>query len=301
MNDDELLGALGDALEPPDRPVPADGLAAVRAHAAAAAAAAGSGAASGPPAEPVGASRRSLLIGSIAAAVGAAAGVAATVAASSPGDDEVAGPPTRPVEFTSVPPGTSVAGRSIDHTWGMELLLDVDGFDTTKLEHMSFSGDTDSHNHGKKAIMLEAGGVKIIYKPHSLANDIFFSKLFEELSPKLTYDLRTMRSDDMGDYGWQEFACAVKPGTEDEKKKYYCRYGEIMAIAYSLAMGDLHKENIISCGEYPVIIDTETMISNSSYTLSQVKADRYSAAMTRAMKDTVLDTMLLPMNLHIIF
>ena len=63
---------------------------------------------------------------------------------------------------------------------------------------MSFSGDTDSHNHGKKAIMLEAGGVKIIYKPHSLANDIFFSKLFEELSPKLTYDLRTMRSDDMG-------------------------------------------------------------------------------------------------------
>ena len=183
-----------------------------------------------------------------------------------------------------------------------ELLLDGYGFDTKKLEHMSFSGDTDSHNHGKKAIMLEAGGVKIIYKPHSLANDIFFSKLFEELSPKLTYDLRTMRSDDMGDYGWQEFACAVKPGTEDEKKKYYCRYGEIMAIAYSLAMGDLHKENIISCGEYPVIIDTETMISNSSYTLSQVKADRYSAAMTRAMKDTVLDTMLLPMNLsHNIF
>ena len=39
VNDDELLGALGDALQPPDRPVPAAGLAAVRAQAAAAAAA----------------------------------------------------------------------------------------------------------------------------------------------------------------------------------------------------------------------------------------------------------------------
>jgi hypothetical protein len=156
VNDDELLGALGDALEPPDRPVPADGLAAVRAHAAAAAAAAGSGAASGPPAEPVGASRRSLLIGSIAAAVGAAAGVAATVAATSSGDDEVAGPPTRPVEFTSVPTGTTVAGRSIDHTWGMELLLDVDGLPTDHDYTVAY---------GTEAGRVPAGGFRSVAVP----------------------------------------------------------------------------------------------------------------------------------------
>lgn len=124
MNDDELLGALGDALEPPDRPVPADGLAAVRAQAAAAAADAPD--APGAP----GASRRTLLVGSIAAAVGAAVGVAGTIVAAS-GDDadqaQPAGPPTRPVEFTRVPDGTTVDGRTIDHTWGMELLLDVSG------------------------------------------------------------------------------------------------------------------------------------------------------------------------------
>lgn len=117
MNDDELLDALGDALDPPDRPVPAEGLASVRAQAAAT-----------PPAAASGASRRTVLIGSIAAAVGAAAGIAGTVVATSDdGGDEVAAPPTRPVEFGSVPAGTTVAGRTIDHTWGMELLLDVEG------------------------------------------------------------------------------------------------------------------------------------------------------------------------------
>ncbi len=178
-----------------------------------------------------------------------------------------------------------------------QLLLDVFGFDTEKLDYMSFSGDSDSHNHGKKAIMLEAGGVKIIYKPHSLANDVFFSKLFDKLSSELSFDFKAMKSENMGGYGWQEFAYARKPETEPEKRAYYYRYGEIMAVAYSLAMGDLHKENIIPCGEYPVIIDTETMISNSSYSLSAVKEDRYSTLMSRAMKTTVLDTMLLPMNL----
>ncbi len=123
MNDDELLGALGDALAPPDRPVPADGLAAVRAQASAASAgppAVGSGRGGGP-------SRRTVLVGSIAAAVGAAAGIAGTVAATAGDRDEDAGPPTRPVAFDAVPTGATVTGRTIDHTWGMELLLDVEG------------------------------------------------------------------------------------------------------------------------------------------------------------------------------
>jgi hypothetical protein len=123
VNDDELLGALGDALAPPDRPVPADGLAAIRAQVAASS---GSGVPPQAPSGSSGASRRTVLIGSIAAAVGAAAGIAGAVAVTSDGgSDEVAAPPTRPVEFSLVPDGATVAGRTIDHTWGMELLLDV--------------------------------------------------------------------------------------------------------------------------------------------------------------------------------
>ncbi len=137
MNDDELLGALGDALEAPDRPVPADGLAAVRAQAGA------TGPSGNTPSGRAGAdaSRRNVLFGSIAAAVGAAVGIAGTVAVTSDddGDREGAEPPTRPVEFASVPTGTTVAGRTIDHTWGMELLLDVSGLPVDRDYSVSYA------------------------------------------------------------------------------------------------------------------------------------------------------------------
>ncbi|MGN6695419.1 MAG: hypothetical protein ACTHN0_14680 [Aquihabitans sp.] len=152
MNDDELLGALGDALEPPDRPVPAEGLAAVRAQAAAAR--------SGPgPDVPVGdgASRRTVIVGSIAAALGAAAGIAGTVAATHGDDgDEQAGPPTRPVEFSSVPSGTTVAGRTIDHTWGMELLLDVSGLPVDRDYTVTYATDAGP---------VSAGGFRSVAVP----------------------------------------------------------------------------------------------------------------------------------------
>ena len=156
MNDDELISALGDALQPPDRPVPADGLAAVRSQVGAAAAAAASG-----PRSPADgrstASRRTVLIGSIAAAIGAAAGIAGSVAVTS-GDDgeEVAAPPTRPVEFSSIPAGTTVAGRTIDHTWGMELLLDVSGLPVDRDYTVSYETSSGS---------VSAGGFRSVAVP----------------------------------------------------------------------------------------------------------------------------------------
>jgi hypothetical protein len=152
VNDDELLGALGDALTPPAREVPADRLAALRALAAEhgstppsadGSAGGGSGApgdGSPAPVVPI-ASRRTLLVGSIAAAVGAVAGVAATVAATNDdgGSGEVAGPPTGPFEVTSLAPGAIAEARTIDHTWGLELLLDIEGLPVERTYAVSFA------------------------------------------------------------------------------------------------------------------------------------------------------------------
>ncbi len=150
MNDDELLGALGDALAPPDRPLPVEGLAAVRAQAAAAS--------PGPRRGPT-ASRRTVLVGSIAAAVGAAAGIAGTVAATSSSSsegDETAAPPTRPVEFSAVPAGATVEGRTIDHTWGMELLLDVSGLPAERDYSVTYATSDGS---------VSAGGFRSVAVP----------------------------------------------------------------------------------------------------------------------------------------
>jgi hypothetical protein len=148
VNDDELLDALGDALAPPPREIPADRLAALRALAAEHAStpptadAEGDAAADGPPPASVTsiASRRSVLVGSIAAAVGAVAGVAATVAATGDdGGDEVAGPPTGPFEVTDLAPGATAEARTIDHTWGLELLLDIEGLPVDRTYAVSFA------------------------------------------------------------------------------------------------------------------------------------------------------------------
>lgn len=163
-DDDELLAALGDALAPPDRPVPADGLAAVRARAAAA-----SASQAPDPDEARGASRRTVLVGSIAAAVGAVAGIAGAVVATSgssdgdapgggTGEDETAAVPTRPVDFTEVPEGTTVAGRTIDHTWGMELLLDIDGLPADRDYAVRYATSDGS-------LTVSAGGFRSVAVP----------------------------------------------------------------------------------------------------------------------------------------
>ena len=51
----------------------------------------------------------------------------------------IAGPPTRPVRFATVPAGTTVAGRTIDHTWGMELLLDLSGLPTDRSYSVTYA------------------------------------------------------------------------------------------------------------------------------------------------------------------
>ncbi len=144
MNDDELLGALGEALDAPDREPPAERLAALRALAAEHGTAPPTGsapAAADAEVRPL-ASRRTVLVGSVAAAIGAAVGVAATVTAT--GDDEpdggeVAGPPTGAFEVTTLAPGATAEARTIDHTWGMELLLDIEGLPVDRTYAVTFA------------------------------------------------------------------------------------------------------------------------------------------------------------------
>ena len=46
---------------------------------------------------------------------------------------------------------------------------------------------------------------------------------------------------------------------EKEIKEYYYRCGAECCLAYVLGMTDIHMDNVIAHGKYPVIIDTEFM------------------------------------------
>ncbi len=124
--DIELLARLAAVLAPePTTPIAADRIAAVRARAAQIPAV---DQPSVPP-SPIGrarrrSGRRELLMGSAAAGLGLVLGVGAG-RATAPEGAVAAGPPTEPIAFDGVPTGVDASARLINHTWGVELLLDV--------------------------------------------------------------------------------------------------------------------------------------------------------------------------------
>lgn len=64
------------------------------------------------------------------------------------------------------------------------------------------------------------------------------------------------------DYGWTEEVVRKECIDSEEVTNFYKRVGVLAATAYVLGIGDLHYENIIAHGEFPVIIDAETLFQH---------------------------------------
>jgi hypothetical protein len=121
-DDDELLARLGEAIDRPVPPVDPARVQAVRD----AAAASSSPAAPLTPVAPL-RSRRSVLgLGALAAG-SAAAGIAVGVGLTSLLDDDPTPVPLQPVSDLETAAGVTASASLIDHTWGLEVLLDVEG------------------------------------------------------------------------------------------------------------------------------------------------------------------------------
>ena len=123
----------------------------------------------------------------------------------------------------------------------------------------------DTHNGGRTvAILTVNGNQKLVYKPHSLENDLIFSGLAQWLnaSGKLAFPLRHLRVLSRDGYGWQEYISHRACRDETEAERYMYRLGALIFLAYLTACCDLHRENIVAWGDSPVLVDTETMFHN---------------------------------------
>lgn len=138
-DDDELLDRLGRSIDPPVPPVDPARLAALRALAEAHEP--GTTTDGDAPAQP---SRRSLLRLGATAAGGIAAGAAGVFLLTD--DDEPAGPPLETATVRTAP-GVVASAKMIDHTWGLEVILDVDGLEPGVGYEMTFES-TDGRTVG---------------------------------------------------------------------------------------------------------------------------------------------------------
>jgi type 2 lantibiotic biosynthesis protein LanM len=119
----------------------------------------------------------------------------------------------------------------------------------------------DLHRRGRSvAAVTFADGRQVIYKPRGLAAHLLFSQVIDWLNERVTHgDLRTARALARPGYGWVEFI-AHRPLTQaGQAETFYRRAGVLLAALYAVQAADIHCENLIACGDQPVLVDAETL------------------------------------------
>ncbi|MDG4973406.1 type 2 lanthipeptide synthetase LanM [Lactococcus lactis] len=123
----------------------------------------------------------------------------------------------------------------------------------------------DSHEQGSSVVVLKFNQTsKIVYKPKNLDVCSAFTDFTEWVNAKSNlYNLKNPAGVYHADYAFIEYISYEPCETGQEVARYYERFGYYIASGYMFSMTDIHFENIIANGEFPVIIDGETMFQNS--------------------------------------
>ncbi|MBD2207954.1 type 2 lantipeptide synthetase LanM [Calothrix sp. FACHB-1219] len=121
---------------------------------------------------------------------------------------------------------------------------------------------SDPHNNHHTVIILTfASGLKLVYKPKGLhIDEAYFNFLswFNQQEVDLTFKCLKMLN--RPHHGWVEFVEYSPCEDETEVKRFYQRTGILLGLLYILHGNDCHVENLIACGEHPVVIDLETVM-----------------------------------------
>lgn len=122
---------------------------------------------------------------------------------------------------------------------------------------------SDSHNGGKAVFTLEFdNGYTILYKPHSLNSEVVYQKFLGWITDICEDSIYQYKIINCVSYGWVEKVDYCQCKNKEEITKYYQRVGYILFANYLLQVTDMHYENMIAHGSYPVIIDLETIMGN---------------------------------------
>ena len=158
------------------------------------------------------------------------------------------------------------------------------------------AGAGDTHRRGRTVmIAMFESGLRVAYKPKSLAIDIHFQNLLDWLNEAgCEPSLRTFVTLDREEYGWAEFVTREDCTTSDEVHRFYQRQGSYLALMYILAANDFHYENVIASGEDPMLIDLETMLQPLFDRFDVTSAD---TKLAKQLSESVLTIGLLPMRI----
>lgn len=155
------------------------------------------------------------------------------------------------------------------------------------------AGAGDTHRNGRSVVILRfATGLRVVYKPRSLALDQHFQELLAWINEQQRIlPLRTITVLPRENYGWVEFIDAKSCTTEEEVAHFYERQGIYLALLYTLDAVDFHYENIMAAGEHPILVDLEALFH------PRILTNEDEA--TQSIGSSVLHTLLLPQRIYL--
>lgn len=118
----------------------------------------------------------------------------------------------------------------------------------------------DFHEGGRSVYHLKFEcGKELFYKPKDLSFAKAFHALLDELNAQgLPLGLKGHKILALEDHGWEERVLTLPCETKEQVSRYFERAGMLLCILYLFDGTDIHFENIIAYGEYPILIDLET-------------------------------------------
>jgi type 2 lantibiotic biosynthesis protein LanM len=127
---------------------------------------------------------------------------------------------------------------------------------------VAVDGAGDTHRGGRAVLIATfSSGLRLVYKPRSLAVDVHFQALLAWINEHgARHPFRTLTVLDRGAYGWVEYVDPEDCAATAEVRRFYERQGAFLALLYAMEATDIHLENLIAAGEHPVLVDLEAFL-----------------------------------------
>lgn len=152
-------------------------------------------------------------------------------------------------------------------------------------------GMSDAHNMGQTvAEVYFDNGKRLIYKPRNLQKDRIFLQTYADFCDELKVPLQIPAILVKGTYSWEEYVEVQECTFEQEIERYFERLGILLFLCYLTDAEDMHGENILASGEYPIPIDLETMPGYQTYKYAETAESK----VCETLRHSVMKTGILP-------
>ena len=120
---------------------------------------------------------------------------------------------------------------------------------------------SDRHNGGRTvAVFTFESGLRVVYKPREMGIEDWYCRFSGWLNESgMPFPIRAAKVMTRPGYGWMEFVPHARCRSKEELSRYYRNAGALLCILHVLRARDCHFQNLIACGQSPVLVDAEML------------------------------------------